>query len=177
MPRLPPPVRTAACGRASRQRSVRMPAVPNKHHLAKRAGMPQFALFGLETAGLFCMCLSYGEAANASRLSESECQPAYARPHGFTPRSTGWPTRCLVAARRRSPSSARAKSSRRSPQARARATSAASEPHAHRARPGPAPCTSYARRWRTRAPHCRAIHLAARGSRACATCTSNLDGT
>ena len=53
-----------------------MPKLPFKHHHASCAlACAGHALFGLESAGSFCMCLSKEEAAAAVRLNERECHP------------------------------------------------------------------------------------------------------
>ena len=84
-PRLPAPI---ACtlppaGQLSPVRSVRVPAVPNKHShascalaCAPHAHAGGLGVYGLEEAGRFCMCLSAADAATATPLSGSECQPA-----------------------------------------------------------------------------------------------------
>ena len=81
MPRLPHPV---ACvlppaGALSSQASVQLPTVAQKHHHAGCAlSCRGHEYFGLENAGMFCICLSTSELHAASLISPSECKPSCA---------------------------------------------------------------------------------------------------
>ena len=88
MPRLPMPDGCVLppAGALSAAPTVRTPLVPQKHHHSSCAlscaGYPHF---GLEAAGLFCMCLTRDEATRAMPITERECTPSCAssgRLHG-----------------------------------------------------------------------------------------------